>query len=327
MRFLTKDANKHLAGISLDLDNKWSYLKVRGTPGWEKFPTYLDIFIPRVLEELKNLGLSITFFIVGQDAVLEQNREALQLLTKMGHEVGNHSFHHEPWFHLYSREQIKEEIQRTHNLILENTGKVPIGFRGPGYSWNQDLIEILAGNGYLYDASSLPTYLGPLARLYYFWTSRLSEAEREKRSGLFGGFKEGFRPVKPYFWHLPSDRFLLEIPVTSTPFFKMPFHMSYLIYLASYSESLMFNYLRFAVALCKIRGFGPSFLLHPLDFLDADLVPELAFFPAMTMRRDKKIRLFRDVINILSRHFKLVDLRTLAQNILESHRKKIADSG
>jgi hypothetical protein len=322
MRISVKDGKKYLASISLDLDNKWSYLKVRGTPGWERFPTYLDTFIPQVLEQLNNLGLCITFFVVGQDAILQQNREALKLLGERGHEVGNHSFHHEPWFHLYSRDQIKEEIQRSHNLILETTGRVAIGFRGPGYSWNRDLFEILADNGYVYDASSLPTYLGPLARIYYFWTSRLSPEDRHKRNELFGGFKEGFRPVKPYFWHLPSDRFFLEIPVTSMPFFKMPFHMSYLIYLASYSESLMFAYLRFAVALCKIHGFGPSFLLHPLDFLDAEQVPELAFFPAMTMSRDKKIRLFRDVIEILSRHFKLVDVRTLAQSIIESHREK-----
>jgi hypothetical protein len=316
-----KDGDKHLASISLDLDNKWSYLKVRGSSGWEKFPTYLDVFIPQVLEELDKWGLRITFFIVGQDAVVEQNREALQLLTKMGHEVGNHSFHHEPWFHLYSREQIKEEVKRAHNLIQEITGQAPIGFRGPGYSWSRDLFEILADSSYLYDSSSLPTYLGPLARLYYFWTSKLNKEEKEKRSELFGGLKEGFRPVKPYFWKLPSGQHVLEIPVTSMPFFKLPFLMSYLIYLASYSESLMFNYLRLAVGLCKIRGLGPSFLLHPLDFLDAEGVPELAFFPAMALSRDKKIRLFRSVIRILSQHFRLVDMRTLAQSILESQGK------
>ena len=322
MSIPAENSKKDLASISLDLDNKWSYLKVHGTPGWDRFPTYLDIFIPRVLDELKKLGLSITFFIVGQDAVLEQNKQALKLLTVMGHEVGNHSYHHEPWFHLYSKEQIKEEVKRTHNLILEITGQAPVGFRGPGYSWSRDLFEILAENDYLYDSSSLPTYLGPLARLYYFWTSKLSQEEREKRSELFGGFKEGFRPVKPYFWRLPSDRQFLEIPVTSMPIFKMPFHMSYLVYLASYSESLMRNYLRLAIALCKMRGFGPSFLLHPLDFLDAEQAPELAFFPAMNLSRDKKIRLFRVVIEILSRRFKLVGMRTLALSIQESYQKK-----
>jgi hypothetical protein len=205
---------------------------------------------------------------------------------------------------------------------LETTGQAPTGFRGPGYSWSKDVFEILAENGYAYDSSSLPTYLGPLARQYYFWTSKLNKKEREKRSELFGGLKEGFRPVKPYFWKLPSSRLFLEIPVTSMPLFKLPFHMSYLIYLASYSELLMFNYLRLAIALCKIQGFGPSFLLHPLDFLDAECVPELAFFPAMAMKREKKIRIFRNVMEILSRHFKVVDMRTLAQRILESQRQR-----
>ena len=40
-------------------------------------------------------------------------------------------------------------------------GRRPIGFPGPGFSWSPDLLEVLAERGYRYDASTLPTYLGP----------------------------------------------------------------------------------------------------------------------------------------------------------------------
>ena len=60
--------SKLLASISLDLDNQWSYMKIHGDAGWQAFPSYLDIFIPYVLDILKTLELRITFFIVGQDA-------------------------------------------------------------------------------------------------------------------------------------------------------------------------------------------------------------------------------------------------------------------
>ena len=47
---------KPLASLSLDLDNKWSYLKTHGDPGWESFPSYLDVVVPRVLDLLDELG-------------------------------------------------------------------------------------------------------------------------------------------------------------------------------------------------------------------------------------------------------------------------------
>src|SRR5215510_7106581 len=61
--------NKPIASLSLDLDNQWSYMKTHGDPGWDSFPSYLDILIPRVLHFLQEWNLTITFFIVGQDAV------------------------------------------------------------------------------------------------------------------------------------------------------------------------------------------------------------------------------------------------------------------
>ena len=69
---------KPIASLSLDLDNLWSYMKTHGDLGWENFPSYLDSFIPQVLDILDQLNLKITFFIVGQDAALKKNEEALR---------------------------------------------------------------------------------------------------------------------------------------------------------------------------------------------------------------------------------------------------------
>lgn len=91
---------KPAASLSLDLDNLWSYLKIHGDPGWESLPSYLDVAVPRILAFLAERGLSITFFVVGQDAEREENREALASIAAAGHEIGNHSFHHDSWLHL-----------------------------------------------------------------------------------------------------------------------------------------------------------------------------------------------------------------------------------
>lgn len=247
-----------------------------------------DIVVPRVLSLLKENNLTITFFVVGLDAAQEKNREVLRSIAAQGHEIGNHSFHHEPWLHLYSYRQLEDEIAQAEESIERATDSRPIGFRGPGFSLSEPLINLLAGRGYLYDASSFPTFLGPLARAYYFMTTRLGDGEeKQQRSKLFGTVGEGFRPLKAYRWQ-SAGRGLIEIPVTTMPVFKVPIHVSYLLYLSGFSSSPSLLYFRTAMRLCKMTGTQPSLLLHPLDFLGRDDTPDLSFFPAMNMESQSR---------------------------------------
>ena len=48
-------------------------------------------------------------------------------------------------------------------------------------------------------------------------------------------------------------------------------------------------YLRFAIMMCKLTRTQPSYLLHPLDFIGGDHVPELKFFPGMNVQMKKKL--------------------------------------
>jgi hypothetical protein len=302
----TSNEAKPLASVSLDLDNQWSYMKTHGDAGWEEYPSYLDIFIPHVLDALDQLNLKITFFIVGQDAALEKNRDALKLLVERGHEIGNHSFHHEVWLHLYPKDQLSREILEAEEHIYRVTGQKPVGFRGPGFAWSPILFQVLATAGYIYDASILPTYLGP--------------AQRKK---LYGSFREGLKPVKPYFWLLASGEKILEIPITTMPIIKTPFHLSYLLYLSRFSTPLMFLYLKTTLTLCRIFQTAPSFLLHPLDLLSVEQVPELAFFPGMELSGEQKLTTFNKVIRTLSRHYKLVNMSAHANAYLASDNLKL----
>jgi peptidoglycan/xylan/chitin deacetylase (PgdA/CDA1 family) len=308
----TSNNAKPFASISLDLDNQWSYMKTHGDAGWVTFPSYFDIIVPLILDILDSLALKITFFIVGQDAALKKNHEVLRSIPDRGHEVGNHSFHHEPWLHLYPEDQMKNEILEAEEHIFRATGQRPVGFRGPGFAWSPTLLEVLVACSYHYDASLLPTYLGPLARMYFFWKSGLTPEEKAKRKKLFGSFTQGFFPVKPFLWQLFSGHKVLEIPITTMPIFKTPFHLSYLLYLSRFSVPLMHLYLQTAIALCLITRTAPSFLLHPLDLLSGDQVPELKFFPGMDLSRQRKLELFHQVIRMLSKHYRIVNMSTHA---------------
>ena len=295
------------ASLSLDLDNQWSYMKTHGDSGWESHPSYLDAVVPRILEFLAARGLTISFFIVGQDAALEKNRAALRAIAAAGHEIGNHSFRHEPWLHLYTEAELDQELRQAEDAIESATGVRPRGFRGPGFSLSQGTLETLLRRGYQFDATVFPNLLNPLARAYLFSTSNLTAEEKKQRSALFGTWKDAFRPVRPFQWSLNGGR-LLEIPVTTLPGLKVPMHLSYLIYLAKFSRVAARAYLRFALAVCRLTDTSPSILLHPLDFMGREDCPALAFFPGMDLARDRKLEIMGELFDILVARHEIVTM-------------------
>lgn len=299
--------SRPIASLSLDLDNHWSYLKTRGDERWEAMPSYLDLVVPRFLDMHKRLNLPLTVFVVGADAEREENHDALQMIAHAGCEIANHSFRHEPWLHLYSPVEVDEEIISAERAIARATGKRPTGFRGPGFSMSDDVLRTLAERGYTYDASTFPTIISPLARLYYFVRTRLSRQEQKTRGRLFGRLADGFRPLRPYVWTIGDHR-LTELPVTTMPLLRLPIHLTYLQWLASYSPRLAKGYFLTALALCRLFGVAPSFLLHPLDFIGRDEAFGLEFFPAMNQPAEAKLAFAQWALAALGERFEVVTM-------------------
>jgi hypothetical protein len=301
--------------VSLDADNLWAYQMTHGDPGWEEHPTFLDPLVNVVLPGLAARDMTITFFVVGQDAALPVNHDALRSVAAAGHEIGNHSFGHEPWLHRYSLEEIHTEFALTEAALETATGQRPVGFRGPGYSLSPDVLRVLVDRGYLYDCSTLPTVIGPLARRYYFRSAKLTREQRLERAHLFGSAKDGLRRLKPYMFDIGDGR-ILELPVTTMPLTRVPIHVSYVLYIADASPTLAFQYFSNALRICRWRGVQPSILLHPLDFLGVDDVQSLQFFPGMTMLgADKRETVWR-CLDELQRCFDVVTMRDHADALL-----------
>lgn len=302
------------ASLSLDLDDQWTYMKTHGDPGWESYPSYLSYAVPRILDFLDEHQTKITFFIVAQDAEFEHNHEVLADIARRGHDIGNHTFHHDPWLHIYSEQEINDELARAEDHIQRVTGVRPKGFRGPGFSFSDSVLRVLARRGYRYDASTFPNILNPLARAYFLWTSKMTKEERETRKGLFGSWKDGFRSNKPYQWHTEGYE-LTEIPVTTMPLFKVPIHASYVLFLATFSYGLAITYFRFALTMCRLTRTMPSILLHPLDFIGCDDTEDLSFFPAMRVKSDLKIKVMHKVFDMLGKHYDLVTMKQHAEKV------------
>jgi len=303
---------KPLASLSLDLDNEWSYLKTHGDPGWKAFPSYLDVLVPRVLTFLQARRLTISVFVVGQDAARQGNWDMLRALAAAGHEIANHSFHHDPWMERYSPVEVEREILLAEEHIERATGQQPVGYRGPGFSLSPPALRVLARRAYWYDASTFPTFLMPLARTYYFLTARFSPEEKQLRRQLGGRLAAGWRPLKPYRWQI-EGRSLLEIPVTTMPLVKLPIHVSYLMCLAAISPSLAVRYFEAALVLCRGTQTPPSLLLHPTDWLGRDDRHQLSFFPGMSLTWEQKQEVLSEVLGRLAKAYTVVPLRDQAQ--------------
>ncbi len=314
--------SKPPATLSLDLDNLWSYMKTGAVDGWQDYPSYFDRAVPRLLELFDRYGLRVTVFVVGQDAALSKNATALAAIADAGHEIANHSFHHDVAMNRYSESETERDFIDSESAIADATGFVPKGFRGPGFALNSTILNLLSARGYRYDASTFPAFTGPAARAYYSLRSGFDKAQRQENSVLFGSLADGLRPLKPYRWNLPSGG-LLEMPVTTIPVVRTPFHLSYLAFLEGFSPAAARGYFRTALVACDRFGVPPSLLFHPLDVMGSDDIDVLRGFPGMGLSAKRKQALVDDVVKTYSERFRVLAMGDYADQIERSHRLSV----
>jgi hypothetical protein len=290
-------------------------MKTNGDDRWRSFPSYLGVAVPRIMACLRQKGLKVTVFVVGKDAAIEDHQDLLRSIAEAGHEIASHSFLHEPWLGLYSVEELRAELASTEESLERVTGQVPVGFRAPGFSISESVARELVRRGYLYDASTFPTILGPLARRYYLSRARhFSPEELRKRQQLFGTVRDGFKPLRPYRWRV-AGKDLIEIPLTTVPAMRLPFHVSYIMYLSMVSARLALAYFRTALGMCRLCGITPSIVLHPLDFLGLEDISEYFFFPAIGLPRERKLAVVTRVLDIVAEQFDTMPLREHAARL------------
>lgn len=91
---------------------------------------------PRLLDMLKQRGVKATFFIVGQCAA--EYPDIMKRIVAEGHEIANHSWSH-PLLTKMGEGGVTDQLQRTHDVIIQTTGVTPKVMRPPygGFTQNQ----------------------------------------------------------------------------------------------------------------------------------------------------------------------------------------------
>lgn len=95
-------------------------------------PSYTEI----LLDGLKERGVVVTFFVTGEHAVLHPD-----IITRMqeeGHLIGNHTYSHMQ-LRSDNREEFKEELVATSEVVEEIIGKEVNYVRPPYGSWDKQL--------------------------------------------------------------------------------------------------------------------------------------------------------------------------------------------
>ncbi len=135
----------------------------------------LDRLLPELLDNLDRVGVSATFFVLGE--VAKVFPRTLAEVTRCGHEVACHGDLH---FRVdsRSRKQWKVGLAESKARLEDITGKQVLGYRAPEWSlrtWQHPWFEDLKEVGFLYDSS-----------LVSAWGAGVRENPRTVTEFLFG---------------------------------------------------------------------------------------------------------------------------------------------
>lgn len=76
---------------------------------------------PLVLQTLKKYGVKATFFVLGENA--KKYPELIKQIVAEGHNLANHTWSHKVYQKEQTPEQFKNDIIRTHHLLVELVGE------------------------------------------------------------------------------------------------------------------------------------------------------------------------------------------------------------
>jgi peptidoglycan/xylan/chitin deacetylase (PgdA/CDA1 family) len=216
-----------LAAVSVDLDEIHHYFAIHGLPPPAAGAGTLvyDAAVDR-LRGLADAGrFPLTLFAIGQDLDREASRDRLRAAAADGHEIANHSLDHRYDLVRLGRAEIARQIALGADAIEAACGVRPVGFRAPGYTISNEVLDALAEQGVMYDASVFPCPA--------YWMLKAAAigliAARGRTSRSIVDTPSVLRaPTRPYWPGRPygADRgraAVLEIPVQVTRGLRLPF--------------------------------------------------------------------------------------------------------
>lgn len=273
--------------LHVDVDNLWIYEQEFGIYIHKDREFIYSASLPVLLEMLKKTRSKATFMIIGQDLRLPACQVFCRKAIADGHEIANHTWTHPISFNTLSYEQKKQQIVKTHQQIIRVCGRAPVGFRGPGYYQDREIVTILQKFNYKYDASVLPGVSQFLMSMYAYIRGG------GNRHKAFGKLQNILSQEQPYTVKcLNPKKTLLELPISVLPILRLPIHTTFAYFFGSGYRQLILYYL-------KSKPKYMLYLLHAIDFVN--LEQPYRNHPVIPLRYtfSQRLSFIQDILNVL----------------------------
>jgi len=208
----------------------------------------VDEALPKLLKLYSKYNVKSTFFVLGSFARLFP--EAVELISKAGHEIGSHGFSHEVQhgFDVMTYNEQYRHLKYSKHLLEKLSNQEVISFRSPALRINSDTVRALEDSGYLIDSSVCPRRLDSF--FSYGTSSKLGWLDCPKETYQMSEespFKRGNSKI-------------LEIPVSASVFGFVGSTMRV--------SPFIFKFIRNSVARNSIKYRTPCvFLFHPNELI------------------------------------------------------------
>jgi polysaccharide deacetylase family protein (PEP-CTERM system associated) len=143
-------------GLTIDVEEWFHVCGAAGTGNVPRSSWRVTHNVAKLLDILAEFQVRATFFVLG--SVAEQEPELVPRIASAGHEVASHGWSHE-LVPTLGPERFRDEVRRTGELLAQQAGERPLGFRAPRWSLSAATpwaFEILLEEGYRYDSSCTP---------------------------------------------------------------------------------------------------------------------------------------------------------------------------
>ena len=125
---------------------------------WNNYESRIYENMEKIFNLLDNNKLKATFFVVGW--IADKYPDIIKEIDKRGFEIGSHTYMHQLMYE-QNKNQVRNDLKKSINIIQDLTGKKVLSFRAPGFSIvqkNKWVFEILIENGIKRDCSIFPSY-------------------------------------------------------------------------------------------------------------------------------------------------------------------------
>jgi polysaccharide deacetylase family protein (PEP-CTERM system associated) len=168
--------------LTVDVEEYFCYAYPGDALPCERWGELESRVVPHTLETLRILELNdirATFFVLGW--VAEREPYLVREIRARGHEVGSHGHFHELVFK-QSPESFRDDVRRSIDAIADVTGEMPIGYRAPSFSINDNCLwalDVIADFGFTYDASIFPV------RMRHYGANGVQKTPHRMENGLW----------------------------------------------------------------------------------------------------------------------------------------------